>query len=90
MTSCWISSEDNTSSTFLIKVAKDHDLNINSGSQIFWNLIELAIDLGTWIIPRAENSFDGSEELFLRILRKSLIMLTIELLVLIDEGLVLF
>ena len=79
-----VSREDNSCTTGLVAIAKDHGLDIYRCSQIMRNIIQVAVNLSSGVIPRLEDCLDSSIELLFRALGEGLMMLTIKLLILLN------
>ena len=84
LTAGGVSRKDDSCTTGLVAIAKDHGLDIYRCSQIMRNIIQVAVDLSSGIIPRLEDRLDSSIKLLFRALGEGLMMLTIKLLVLVD------
>ena len=79
-----VSREDNSCTTGLVAISENHGLDIYRCSQVVRNIIQVAVNLSSRIIPRLEDRLDSSIELFFRALREGLMMLTIKLLILLN------
>ena len=62
-----ITCEGNAGTGIVVQVAEYHRHHVNSGSPAVRNVIVAAVYICAGIVPGAENSFDGSHQLFLGI-----------------------
>src|SRR5712691_5915666 len=67
LTGAGITREGDARAAIVAHIAEDHALYVDSGAQIMWNLVEVAVVDGTLIVPRGKHRFDGLAQLLVHI-----------------------
>ena len=67
-----VAGERDARAAVVAEVAEDHRLDVHRGAPALGNSVELAVDLGALVHPRAEDGADRSPELLHRIVREDL------------------
>ena len=65
-----IAGEGDTCSAIFAHVAEDHGLNVAGGAPVAWNMVQFAVDDGSFVVPTVEDGADGSNELFVWVFRE--------------------
>ena len=69
-------------------VTEGHLLHVDGSAPLVGDLVHLAVDVGAGVVPGAENSLDGADELLFGVLRElAALLLAVDLLELLDEFL---
>lgn len=82
-----VAREGHAAARVLTHVAEDHRLDIDGGPQIVVDLVQIAVDDGPVVVPRAKHRLNGQKKLPRHVFRKIFFdFLTIQRLALIDDG----
>ena len=80
---CGVTGEGDTGAAVVTHVAERHHLHVDGGAPAVRNIVVAAVHIGAGVIPRAEDSLDGAQQLLLGIVREVgadlLLVLSLEL-----------